>query len=220
MFSAPKNMIYVCSKECKKVSVPGNHSDYLFFALQHYKVTTISANHQFLKHWYIVEHTLRYILIFCPLFALFQHYVHGIFSFLCAENGRYPPKTGISVFRERADIMGKSWTDMLRFFSRFQADFQLTSGWIEPLLVGGYATFSPPSDEEGEWEEKTGRSKSKSRISDSVLDGDSENNEYAEGRDLRSDKHARREGGDANMQHSDHQGRRHLLHVELQTNAV
>ena len=77
-----------------------------------------------------------------------------------------------------------------------------------------------PSDEEGEREEETGRSKSKSRISDSVLDGDSENNEYAEGRDLRSDKHARREGGDANMQHSDHQGRRHLLHVELQTNAV
>ena len=33
---------------------------------------------------------------------------------------------------------------MLRFFSRFQADFLLTSGWIEPLLVGGYAPFSPP----------------------------------------------------------------------------
>ena len=33
---------------------------------------------------------------------------------------------------------------MLRFFSRFQADFQLKSGWIEPLLVGGYAPFSPP----------------------------------------------------------------------------
>ena len=32
---------------------------------------------------------------------------------------------------------------MLRFFSRFQADFQLKSGWIEPLLVGGYAPFSP-----------------------------------------------------------------------------
>ena len=26
---------------------------------------------------------------------------------------------------------------MLRFFSRFQADFLLTSGWIEPRLVGG-----------------------------------------------------------------------------------
>ena len=32
---------------------------------------------------------------------------------------------------------------MLRFFSRFQADFQLKSGWIEPRLVGGYAPFSP-----------------------------------------------------------------------------
>ena len=35
------------------------------------------------------------------------------------------------------------WTAMLRFFSRFQADFQLKSGWIEPLLVGGHAPFSP-----------------------------------------------------------------------------
>ena len=52
------------------------------------------------------------------------------------------------------------------------------------------------------------------------LQRETTNNEYAEGRDLRSDKHTRREGGDANMQHSDHQGRRHLLHVELQTNAV
>ena len=58
MFSAPENMISVCSKECKKVSVPGNHSDYLFFALQHHTVTTISANRQFLKHWYFVEITL------------------------------------------------------------------------------------------------------------------------------------------------------------------
>ena len=33
---------------------------------------------------------------------------------------------------------------MLRFFSRFQADFQLKSRWIEPRLVGGYAPFSPP----------------------------------------------------------------------------
>ena len=32
---------------------------------------------------------------------------------------------------------------MLRFFSRFQADFQLKCGWIEPRLVGGYAPFSP-----------------------------------------------------------------------------
>ena len=32
---------------------------------------------------------------------------------------------------------------MLRFFSRFQADFQLKSGWIELRLVGGYAPFSP-----------------------------------------------------------------------------
>ena len=94
----------------------------------------------------------------------------------------HSPKTGISVFWERADITGKSWTDMLRFsdesywksanlvflcerqcsvfssdfqrfrrywtdmlrfFSRFQADFQLKSGWIEPRLVGGYAPFSP-----------------------------------------------------------------------------
>ena len=31
---------------------------------------------------------------------------------------------------------------MLRFFSRFQADFQLKSVWFEPLLVGGYAPFS------------------------------------------------------------------------------
>ena len=32
---------------------------------------------------------------------------------------------------------------MLRFLGQFQADFQLKSGWIEPLLVGGYAPFSP-----------------------------------------------------------------------------
>ena len=32
---------------------------------------------------------------------------------------------------------------MLRFFSRFQADFLLTSGWIRPLRVGGHAPFSP-----------------------------------------------------------------------------
>ena len=38
---------------------------------------------------------------------------------------------------------------MLRFFSRFQADFQLTSGWIEPLLVGGHAPFSPPGSSPG-----------------------------------------------------------------------
>ena len=35
---------------------------------------------------------------------------------------------------------------MLRFLGQFQADFQLKSGWIEPLLVGGYAPFSPPLD--------------------------------------------------------------------------
>ena len=29
------------------------------------------------------------------------------------------------------------------FFSRFQAYFQLKSGWIEPLRVGGHAPFSP-----------------------------------------------------------------------------
>ena len=34
---------------------------------------------------------------------------------------------------------------MLRFLGQFQADFQLKSGWIEPLLVGGYAPFSPLS---------------------------------------------------------------------------
>ena len=33
---------------------------------------------------------------------------------------------------------------MLRFLGQFQADFQLKSGWIEPLLVGGHAPFSPP----------------------------------------------------------------------------
>ena len=33
--------------------------------------------------------------------------------------------------------------DILRFFSLFQAVYLLTSGWIEPLLVGGYAPFSP-----------------------------------------------------------------------------
>ena len=32
---------------------------------------------------------------------------------------------------------------MLRFLGQFQADFLLTNGWIEPLLVGGYAPFSP-----------------------------------------------------------------------------
>jgi len=31
---------------------------------------------------------------------------------------------------------------MLRFSGQFQADFLITSGWIEPLLVGGYAPFS------------------------------------------------------------------------------
>ena len=36
---------------------------------------------------------------------------------------------------------------MLRFFSQFKADFQLKSGWIEPLLVGGYAPFSPAMSE-------------------------------------------------------------------------
>ena len=35
---------------------------------------------------------------------------------------------------------------MLRFLGQFQADFQLKSGWIEPLLVGGYAPFSPFSN--------------------------------------------------------------------------
>ena len=35
---------------------------------------------------------------------------------------------------------------MLRFLGQFQADFQLKSGWIEPLLVGGYAPFSPGID--------------------------------------------------------------------------
>ena len=40
---------------------------------------------------------------------------------------------------------------MLRFFSRFQADFQLTSGWIEPLLVGGHAPFSPAIAKEQVW---------------------------------------------------------------------
>ena len=48
-----------------------------------------------------------------------------------------------SVFLSDFQCFRRYWTDMLRFFSRFQADFQLTSGWIEPLLVGGYAPFSP-----------------------------------------------------------------------------
>ena len=33
---------------------------------------------------------------------------------------------------------------MLRFSDRFHADFQLKSGWIEPLRLGGHAPFSPP----------------------------------------------------------------------------
>ena len=32
---------------------------------------------------------------------------------------------------------------MFRFFSPISSWFLLTSGWIEPLLVGGYAPFSP-----------------------------------------------------------------------------
>ena len=32
---------------------------------------------------------------------------------------------------------------MLRFLGQFQADFQLKSGWIRPLRVGGHAPFSP-----------------------------------------------------------------------------
>ena len=32
---------------------------------------------------------------------------------------------------------------MLRFFRPISSWFLLTSGWIEPLLVGGYAPFSP-----------------------------------------------------------------------------
>ena len=38
--------------------------------------------------------------------------------------------------------------DILRFFSLFQAVYLLTSGWIEPLLVGGHAPFSPAVVEE------------------------------------------------------------------------
>ena len=37
---------------------------------------------------------------------------------------------------------------MLRFLGQFQADFQLKSGWIEPLLVGGYAPFSPEVEQD------------------------------------------------------------------------
>ena len=48
-----------------------------------------------------------------------------------------------SVFSSDFQRFRRYWTDMLRFFSRFQADFQLKSGWIEPRLVGGYAPFSP-----------------------------------------------------------------------------
>ena len=48
-----------------------------------------------------------------------------------------------SVFSSDFQRFRRYWTAMLRFFSRFQADFLLTSGWIEPLLVGGYAPFSP-----------------------------------------------------------------------------
>ena len=50
-----------------------------------------------------------------------------------------------SVFSSDFQRFRRYWTDMLRFFSRFQADFQLKSGWIEPRLVGGYAPFSPMS---------------------------------------------------------------------------
>ena len=36
---------------------------------------------------------------------------------------------------------------MLRFLGQFQADFQLKSGWIRPLRVGGHAPFSPDNNE-------------------------------------------------------------------------
>ena len=49
-----------------------------------------------------------------------------------------------SVFSSDFQLFRRYWTDMLRFLGQFQADFQLKSGWIEPLLVGGYAPFSPP----------------------------------------------------------------------------
>ena len=48
-----------------------------------------------------------------------------------------------SVFSSDFQRFRRYWTDMLRFLGQFQADFQLKSGWIEPLLVGGYAPFSP-----------------------------------------------------------------------------
>ena len=48
-----------------------------------------------------------------------------------------------SVFLSDSQCFRRYWTDMLRFLGQFQADFLLTNGWIEPLLVGGYAPFSP-----------------------------------------------------------------------------
>ena len=48
-----------------------------------------------------------------------------------------------SVFLSDFQRFRRYWTDMLRFLGQFQADFQHKSGWIEPLLVGGYAPFSP-----------------------------------------------------------------------------
>ena len=48
-----------------------------------------------------------------------------------------------SVFSSDFQRFRRYWTDMLRFLDQFQADFQLTSGWIRPLRVGGHAPFSP-----------------------------------------------------------------------------
>ena len=46
---------------------------------------------------------------------------------------------------------------MLRFLGQFQADFLLTNGWIEPLLVGGYAPFfiTPSVQSQAEWHSLT-----------------------------------------------------------------
>ena len=74
----------------------------------------------------------------CSVF-LTQVIGHQQILFSCV-NGNAP----FSVrFRYSSHLSRNRWTAMLRFLGQFQANFQLTSGWIEPLLVGGYAPFSP-----------------------------------------------------------------------------
>ena len=58
--SAIQNNSGVSLNEVKNF-VLGDHSDYClqFFVFEHYKVTTIFANHQIIKHLYFVELTLN-----------------------------------------------------------------------------------------------------------------------------------------------------------------